>query len=208
MEFYCESCETAMCLDCTEAEHREHVTVPLRDVVEQHKAALKTQLDAIHSRWGLHGSVKLLDFILHIRCLGAEVFGPDLVFTIKHLFCAMAGISKLLLHLLLWLIYYRDTFYSLIWLLQQVILELCHWVPWKSSYKLSYIFYLFSSLDLDFKSHLLQISHTRKYQFPKLLFKKKKIPNQWTGFAQNVISPFPRWIFPPSFMVIQSVVVV
>uniref|UniRef100_A0A7N6A5F5 RING-type E3 ubiquitin transferase n=1 Tax=Anabas testudineus TaxID=64144 RepID=A0A7N6A5F5_ANATE len=45
MEFYCESCETAMCLDCTEGEHREHVTVPLRDVVEQHKAALKTQLD-------------------------------------------------------------------------------------------------------------------------------------------------------------------
>lgn len=53
MEFYCESCETAMCLDCTEGEHREHVTVPLRDVVEQHKAALKTQLDAILSRWGL-----------------------------------------------------------------------------------------------------------------------------------------------------------
>ncbi|XP_068186618.1 tripartite motif-containing protein 3b isoform X3 [Antennarius striatus] len=50
MEFYCESCETAMCLDCTEGEHREHVTVPLRDVVEQHKAVLKTQLDAIHSR--------------------------------------------------------------------------------------------------------------------------------------------------------------
>lgn len=52
MEFYCESCETAMCLDCTEGEHREHVTVPLRDVVEQHKAVLKTQLDAIRSRWG------------------------------------------------------------------------------------------------------------------------------------------------------------
>ncbi|TNN63530.1 Tripartite motif-containing protein 3 [Liparis tanakae] len=50
MEFYCESCETAMCLDCTEGEHRDHVTVPLRDVVEQHKAALKTQLDAILSR--------------------------------------------------------------------------------------------------------------------------------------------------------------
>uniref|UniRef100_A0A8C7XVG8 RING-type E3 ubiquitin transferase n=1 Tax=Oryzias sinensis TaxID=183150 RepID=A0A8C7XVG8_9TELE len=50
MEFYCESCETAMCLECTEGEHREHVTVPLRDVVEQHKAALKTQLDAIRSR--------------------------------------------------------------------------------------------------------------------------------------------------------------
>ncbi|CAF88002.1 unnamed protein product, partial [Tetraodon nigroviridis] len=50
MEFYCESCETAMCLDCTEGEHREHVTVPLRDVVEQHKAVLKTQLDAIRGR--------------------------------------------------------------------------------------------------------------------------------------------------------------
>ncbi|KAF3840913.1 hypothetical protein F7725_006775 [Dissostichus mawsoni] len=50
MEFYCESCETAMCLDCTSGEHREHVTVPLRDVVEQHKAALKTQLDTIMSR--------------------------------------------------------------------------------------------------------------------------------------------------------------
>ncbi|MBN3290966.1 TRIM3 protein, partial [Polypterus senegalus] len=50
MEFYCESCETAMCLECTEGEHREHMTVPLRDVVEQHKAALKNQLDAICSR--------------------------------------------------------------------------------------------------------------------------------------------------------------
>ncbi|XP_038140927.1 tripartite motif-containing protein 3b isoform X1 [Cyprinodon tularosa] len=50
MEFYCESCETAMCLDCTEGEHGDHMTVPLRDVVEQHKAALKTQLDAIRSR--------------------------------------------------------------------------------------------------------------------------------------------------------------
>ncbi|KAK1800388.1 hypothetical protein P4O66_005625, partial [Electrophorus voltai] len=50
MEFYCESCETAMCLDCTEGEHREHVTVPLRDVLEQHKAALKSQLDAIRNR--------------------------------------------------------------------------------------------------------------------------------------------------------------
>ncbi|XP_061595299.1 tripartite motif-containing protein 3-like [Cololabis saira] len=50
MEFYCESCETAMCLDCTEAEHREHDTVPLRDVVEKHKGALKTQLDDITGR--------------------------------------------------------------------------------------------------------------------------------------------------------------
>ncbi|TRY65997.1 hypothetical protein DNTS_003777 [Danionella cerebrum] len=50
MEFYCESCETAMCLECTEGEHREHVTVPLRDVLEQHKAALKNQMDAIRNR--------------------------------------------------------------------------------------------------------------------------------------------------------------
>ncbi|XP_031427561.1 tripartite motif-containing protein 3b isoform X1 [Clupea harengus] len=50
MEFYCQSCETAMCLDCTEGEHRDHVTVPLRDVLEQHKAALKNQLDTIGNR--------------------------------------------------------------------------------------------------------------------------------------------------------------
>lgn len=40
-----------MCLECTEGEHREHVTVPLRDVLEQHKAALKNQLDAIRNRF-------------------------------------------------------------------------------------------------------------------------------------------------------------
>ncbi|XP_004560644.1 tripartite motif-containing protein 3 isoform X1 [Maylandia zebra] len=50
MEFYCESCETAMCLECTEGEHREHVTVPLRDVLEQHKSALKGQLDTVRNR--------------------------------------------------------------------------------------------------------------------------------------------------------------
>uniref|UniRef100_A0A8D0B853 Tripartite motif-containing protein 3 n=1 Tax=Salvator merianae TaxID=96440 RepID=A0A8D0B853_SALMN len=50
MEYYCESCETAMCRECTAGEHREHVTVPLRDVVEQHKASLRQQLDAIKSR--------------------------------------------------------------------------------------------------------------------------------------------------------------
>ncbi|XP_072849412.1 tripartite motif-containing protein 3 isoform X2 [Pogona vitticeps] len=50
MEYYCESCETAMCHECTAAEHREHMTVPLRDVVEQHKASLRQQLDAIKSR--------------------------------------------------------------------------------------------------------------------------------------------------------------
>uniref|UniRef100_A0A8D2Q2I0 RING-type E3 ubiquitin transferase n=1 Tax=Zosterops lateralis melanops TaxID=1220523 RepID=A0A8D2Q2I0_ZOSLA len=50
MEFYCEPCETAMCRECTEGErreHRDHRTVPLRDVLEQHKAALQHQLDAV-----------------------------------------------------------------------------------------------------------------------------------------------------------------
>ncbi|XP_051882407.1 tripartite motif-containing protein 2-like isoform X2 [Pristis pectinata] len=50
MEFYCGPCETAMCRECTEGEHREHQTVPLKDVVEQHKTALKKQLDTIKSR--------------------------------------------------------------------------------------------------------------------------------------------------------------
>lgn len=51
MEFYCEPCETAMCRECTAGEHREHRTVPLRDVLEQHKAALQQQLDAVRSRY-------------------------------------------------------------------------------------------------------------------------------------------------------------
>lgn len=54
MEFYCEPCETAMCRECTEGErreHRDHRTVPLRDVLEQHKAALQHQLDAVRARY-------------------------------------------------------------------------------------------------------------------------------------------------------------
>lgn len=51
MEFYCQSCETAMCQECTVGEHAEHPTVPLKDVVEQHKASLQTQLDAVNKRW-------------------------------------------------------------------------------------------------------------------------------------------------------------
>lgn len=58
MEFYCEPCETAMCRECTEGErreHRDHRTVPLRDVLEQHKAALQHQLDAVRARYGDRG---------------------------------------------------------------------------------------------------------------------------------------------------------
>lgn len=51
MEFYCPPCETAMCQECTCGEHGEHPTVPLRDVVEQHKASLQDQLDAVKKRY-------------------------------------------------------------------------------------------------------------------------------------------------------------
>ena len=50
MDFYCQSCETAMCRECTEGEHAEHPTVPLKDVVEQHKASLQVQLGAANRR--------------------------------------------------------------------------------------------------------------------------------------------------------------
>ncbi|KAG7237079.1 hypothetical protein INR49_032825 [Caranx melampygus] len=41
---------TAMCQECTSGEHGEHPTVPLKDVVEQHKASLQDQLDAVKKR--------------------------------------------------------------------------------------------------------------------------------------------------------------
>lgn len=52
MEFYCPPCETAMCQECTSGEHGEHPTVPLKDVVEQHKASLQDQLDGVKKRCG------------------------------------------------------------------------------------------------------------------------------------------------------------
>lgn len=42
-----------MCRECTEGEHAEHPTVPLKDVVEQHKASLQVQLDAVNKRYGV-----------------------------------------------------------------------------------------------------------------------------------------------------------
>ncbi|XP_068606691.1 tripartite motif-containing protein 2 [Brachionichthys hirsutus] len=50
MEFYCPPCETAMCQECTSGEHGDHPTVPLKDVVEQHKASLQDQLEAVKKR--------------------------------------------------------------------------------------------------------------------------------------------------------------
>ncbi|XP_077596175.1 tripartite motif-containing protein 3-like isoform X2 [Stigmatopora nigra] len=64
MDFYCESCETAMCLECTRGEHGEHVTVPLPDVLERHKAALQRQLDEARAR--LPQLTAAVDLVEHI----------------------------------------------------------------------------------------------------------------------------------------------
>ncbi|KAA0722325.1 Tripartite motif-containing protein 2 [Triplophysa tibetana] len=50
MEFYCPPCETAMCEECTCGEHAKHATVPLKDVLEQHKASLQEQLNSVKNR--------------------------------------------------------------------------------------------------------------------------------------------------------------
>ncbi|KAJ0033578.1 hypothetical protein NQD34_000685 [Periophthalmus magnuspinnatus] len=70
MEFYCPPCETAMCQECTSGEHGEHPTVPLRDVVEQHKASLQDQLSAVKKRLpeidsALHTLSEILQQLTH-----------------------------------------------------------------------------------------------------------------------------------------------
>uniref|UniRef100_A0A8C2J3P1 Tripartite motif-containing protein 2 n=1 Tax=Cyprinus carpio TaxID=7962 RepID=A0A8C2J3P1_CYPCA len=65
MEFYCPPCETAMCEECTSAEHAEHATVPLKDVLEQHKASLQEQLDAVKNRLPeIYSALEVLSDIL------------------------------------------------------------------------------------------------------------------------------------------------
>lgn len=39
-----------MCEECTCGEHAKHATVPLKDVLEQHKASLQEQLDSVKNR--------------------------------------------------------------------------------------------------------------------------------------------------------------
>uniref|UniRef100_A0A4W2C3A9 Tripartite motif-containing protein 2 n=1 Tax=Bos indicus x Bos taurus TaxID=30522 RepID=A0A4W2C3A9_BOBOX len=66
MDFYCQSCETAMCRECTEGEHAEHPTVPLKDVVEQHKASLQVQLDAANRRLPeIDSALQFISEIIH-----------------------------------------------------------------------------------------------------------------------------------------------
>ncbi|XP_069737765.1 tripartite motif-containing protein 3 [Phaenicophaeus curvirostris] len=50
LEFYCEGCETATCRACREGEHREHRIVPLRDVLDQQRGALRALCDALRAR--------------------------------------------------------------------------------------------------------------------------------------------------------------
>ncbi|KTG44267.1 hypothetical protein cypCar_00019447 [Cyprinus carpio] len=65
MEFYCPPCETAMCEECTSAEHAEHATVPLKDVLEQHKASLQEQLDAVKNRHQLSNQKSSIEEVIH-----------------------------------------------------------------------------------------------------------------------------------------------
>ena len=45
LEFYCDSCETVVCQECTVTEHNDHRTVLLQDVIEEHKAQLRRILE-------------------------------------------------------------------------------------------------------------------------------------------------------------------
>ncbi|XP_026989816.1 tripartite motif-containing protein 2 isoform X1 [Tachysurus fulvidraco] len=50
VEFYCPVCETAVCEKCSSEDHIQHVTVPLAEVLPQHRASLLQQLNSIRSR--------------------------------------------------------------------------------------------------------------------------------------------------------------
>jgi tripartite motif-containing protein 2/3 len=52
-QFYCNSCETAICEKCTEMEHVDHVTVPLEDAMDDIKANLQTNLENVKARYSL-----------------------------------------------------------------------------------------------------------------------------------------------------------
>ncbi len=74
MEFYCPPCETAMCEECTSAEHAEHATVPLKDVLEQHKASLQEQLDAVKYRHVTSAHVHIAtEFKFVVLCLSSYI---------------------------------------------------------------------------------------------------------------------------------------
>lgn len=73
-----------MCLECTEGEHREHVTVPLRDVLEQHKSALKNQLETVRNRYDFQCCNPVWIRRLHSEDLGSI---GNMNANLKVLFC-------------------------------------------------------------------------------------------------------------------------
>ncbi len=50
LEFYCDSCETVVCQECTVTEHNDHRTSLLEDVIEEHKAQLRRILEEAKSQ--------------------------------------------------------------------------------------------------------------------------------------------------------------
>ena len=101
MEFYCPPCETAMCQECTSGEHGEHPTVPLKDVVEQHKASLQDQLDAVKKRYiihytALHAAAYRSTILLHgLTRLNACV-NPRLFLRLPEIDSALQTLSEIL----------------------------------------------------------------------------------------------------------------
>lgn len=63
-----------MCEECTSAEHAEHATVPLKDVLEQHKASLQEQLDAVKNRHVTYAHVHIaIEFKFVVLCLSSKM---------------------------------------------------------------------------------------------------------------------------------------
>ncbi|XP_013772309.2 tripartite motif-containing protein 2-like [Limulus polyphemus] len=50
LRFYCQDCETAVCVTCTDIEHGGHGTMRLRDAIEDQKGTLKSLLQKAYSR--------------------------------------------------------------------------------------------------------------------------------------------------------------
>lgn len=109
MEFYCPPCETAMCHECTSGEHGEHPTVPLKDVVEQHKASLQDQLDSVKKRYNrsiiLHDGINEVNTILlywlalSYDCLLAirkRSYGPSVAYRLPEIDSALQTLSEIL----------------------------------------------------------------------------------------------------------------
>ncbi|XP_064636668.1 tripartite motif-containing protein 2-like isoform X2 [Lineus longissimus] len=52
-QFYCNTCETAICEKCTEMEHADHVTLPLQDAMDDIKTSLQTNLEHVKAKYSL-----------------------------------------------------------------------------------------------------------------------------------------------------------